>query len=241
MERSFLNIIWDYRGSNEAQRLEHELNSSMREDYYQLYAELRMKYCSFMDSLSVVFLAPCCEDCFNEELFEEPRLPDVLPSSWENDLAWLCSPEFFWKIYKRIEDDQNFHFSCLRCKRELRPWNGDFFYIITRLLESYFNIPEEVSNVNPNRKTKQAVTRCYGYCCFNCGATEDLHIDHIMPRRDLGTGEYSNLQPLCSECGSQKGSETPEEYVLYIFAEFLIPDDCHYEQFYQHLKSNSSL
>lgn len=50
--------------------------------------------------------------------------------------------------------------------------------------------------------------------CRNCGATDDLHVDHIIPLIRGGAHEQSNLQPLCGLCNRRKGSKTMDEFAL---------------------------
>lgn len=44
-----------------------------------------------------------------------------------------------------------------------------------------------------------------GAACVLCGATSDLHIDHIFPHSKGGRTEVDNLQTLCRRCNLQKG------------------------------------
>ena len=49
-----------------------------------------------------------------------------------------------------------------------------------------------------------------GYKCKCCGRTDDevyLEIDHILPISKGGKSQYNNLQTLCEECNSKKGSK----------------------------------
>jgi 5-methylcytosine-specific restriction endonuclease McrA len=41
--------------------------------------------------------------------------------------------------------------------------------------------------------------------CVECGAIEDLTVDHIVPKVQGGTDERANLQVLCGSCNSAKG------------------------------------
>jgi len=43
------------------------------------------------------------------------------------------------------------------------------------------------------------------YCC-NCGSTERLEIDHIIPLSRGGRADEDNLQVLCKSCNCKKGS-----------------------------------
>lgn len=48
--------------------------------------------------------------------------------------------------------------------------------------------------------------------CAKCGATENLTIDHIVPRVWGGTNELANLQTLCASCNWQKGRKEQRNY-----------------------------
>lgn len=44
-----------------------------------------------------------------------------------------------------------------------------------------------------------------GEHCANCGATENLAIDHVLSIAKGGLSEYANLQLLCATCNRIKG------------------------------------
>lgn len=46
----------------------------------------------------------------------------------------------------------------------------------------------------------------HGEHCQECGTTESLTIDHVIPLRKGGTSDLDNLQPLCKSCNSSKGT-----------------------------------
>lgn len=47
-----------------------------------------------------------------------------------------------------------------------------------------------------------------GHQCVRCGATEDLHVDHIRPLAKSGPAlDEANLQTLCERCNGQKGTD----------------------------------
>lgn len=45
-----------------------------------------------------------------------------------------------------------------------------------------------------------------GHACVQCGATEDLTLDHIHPWSLGGSDTYENLRVLCRSCNSSKGA-----------------------------------
>lgn len=44
------------------------------------------------------------------------------------------------------------------------------------------------------------------YACVDCGATDDLTLDHIFPWSLGGSDDYDNLRTLCRPCNSRKGA-----------------------------------
>jgi HNH endonuclease len=50
------------------------------------------------------------------------------------------------------------------------------------------------------------------YKCQYCGATDDLTLDHIIPRSRGGDSSLANLRTACRTCNSSKGARTPEEW-----------------------------
>lgn len=63
------------------------------------------------------------------------------------------------------------------------------------------------------RRTRQLALERDNFACIACGMTNDehlkqhfcgLHVDHIIPRRQGGTDDLSNLQTLCASHHSQK-------------------------------------
>lgn len=48
-----------------------------------------------------------------------------------------------------------------------------------------------------------------GHACLNCGATEELTLDHICPLARGGTNGIDNLQTLCKTCNGIKANQWP--------------------------------
>lgn len=53
---------------------------------------------------------------------------------------------------------------------------------------------------------RAAVMNRDGYACVECGATEDLSLDHIFPYSRGGQDTVENLRVLCKPCNSAKGA-----------------------------------
>lgn len=50
-----------------------------------------------------------------------------------------------------------------------------------------------------------------GNRCVECGTSERLTLDHIVPRSKGGTSEQSNLQTMCKPCNERKSDAMPSE------------------------------
>jgi len=63
-----------------------------------------------------------------------------------------------------------------------------------------------IANVEPlTKKLKNEVYERDGNKCCKCSSTNNLSIDHIVPRVIGGTNHISNLQLLCKTCNLNKG------------------------------------
>jgi hypothetical protein len=50
-----------------------------------------------------------------------------------------------------------------------------------------------------------------GEVCRYCGRTENLSVDHVVPRCQGGGDQLENLVVACRSCNSRKGGRTPEQ------------------------------
>lgn len=55
--------------------------------------------------------------------------------------------------------------------------------------------------------TRRVVWDRDGGVCVHCGATEDLHFDHIVPVSRGGSGSPANVELLCRTCNLKKGAK----------------------------------
>lgn len=62
--------------------------------------------------------------------------------------------------------------------------------------------------------SRQNVFRRDNSRCAYCGSTQDLTLDHVMPKSRGGKTNWENLLTACRRCNSRKGDQTPEEAAM---------------------------
>lgn len=58
------------------------------------------------------------------------------------------------------------------------------------------------AKVSPQKRAK--IYARDGHRCLYCGTTEDLTLDHIIPRSKGGSNRYQNLRTLCRPCNMER-------------------------------------
>ena len=59
------------------------------------------------------------------------------------------------------------------------------------------------------KSLRQIALKKYGCVCNKCGSTNNINVDHILPRKffpELAL-DIKNLQPLCAKCNKFKGNK----------------------------------
>jgi 5-methylcytosine-specific restriction endonuclease McrA len=70
--------------------------------------------------------------------------------------------------------------------------------------------------------TRQKIKELYNYHCAYCGEkSEQLTIDHIIPKSKGGSNRQDNLLPACERCNGLKGSWDLEDFRKQYFGNFL--------------------
>ncbi len=59
--------------------------------------------------------------------------------------------------------------------------------------------------------TRRNVFQRDNHCCQYCGSTEQLSIDHVLPRSRGGADSWDNITTACVICNVRKGNRTPQE------------------------------
>jgi 5-methylcytosine-specific restriction endonuclease McrA len=73
-------------------------------------------------------------------------------------------------------------------------------------LHKYVNLPYKGVILS-----RQNIFKRDNHQCQYCGATNDLTLDHVLPRSRGGKSSWTNLVTACKACNSKKGDLTPEE------------------------------
>lgn len=64
----------------------------------------------------------------------------------------------------------------------------------------------------PRKLSKKEIFLRDHYTCQYCGnKTQDLTLDHVVPRRQHGAHTWENVVAACSKCNLRKAGRTPEE------------------------------
>ena len=59
--------------------------------------------------------------------------------------------------------------------------------------------------------TRQNIFKRDNNRCQYCNTTQDLTLDHLIPKSKGGRSSWTNLVTACKTCNSKKGDQTPEE------------------------------
>lgn len=73
-------------------------------------------------------------------------------------------------------------------------------------LHRYINLPYKGVMLS-----RQNIFKRDGNRCQYCGSSQDLTLDHVMPRSRGGQSNWENLVTACKSCNSKKGDYTPQE------------------------------
>lgn len=107
----------------------------------------------------------------------------------------------------------NVHFRCSNCNQYVEYGNEDVHlkYLCPRFTNEK---PPETRAESTRRKwefervrKRPRVVERDGKVCKQCGATDNLVIDHIVPIAKGGSNDLSNLQILCWTCNAKKGTK----------------------------------
>lgn len=123
-----------------------------------------------------------------------------------------------WNETARIVDPADYQQYSWENWAELRPGDGDLFIQTNRF---QLRVPEVVTLTKYDRLPASAVTfsrrnvfKRDKFMCQYCGTqpgSEELTIDHVLPRAQGGTSTWANCVLACIDCNSRKADRTPEQ------------------------------
>ena len=169
--------------------------------------------------LSVWLRGPRCADCQASDPFESTATPAISGANWEEDVGIEVDDDLVREIQQTLAAGGDPAWTCVRCQRDLRPWDGDDVYVMRKHLEEDHSLPSETGpKRTPSEAMRSLVHELYDHKCFGCGvtsATAKLTIDHIIPQSRGGDAAFRNLQPLCEECQQKKADQSGEEIEIH--------------------------
>jgi 5-methylcytosine-specific restriction endonuclease McrA len=189
--------------------LDHETKTWLKREYRTALVNHRKMLCSHNDALEIKVPRILCEGCFAAEtdgVFVTYRGPDVLPESWESDLATVLDEDIAASIAQDCDSPR-----CRSCRRNLR---GEALYVETVELAAHLSVSDDTDAIKPPKKLRKEIFKLYGRKCFGCGSTEGLRTDHIDPKSNGGKATFRNLQLLCRKCDNAKANRVPRNIVV---------------------------
>ena len=118
----------------------------------------------------------------------------------------------------RVVDPSDFQLYSWEDWSSLRPNDGELFIQAGRIL---LRVPEVVTLTHYDRLPRQAVTfsrrnlfKRDHFTCQYCGdqpGSDELTIDHVIPRSQGGVTSWTNCVLACVECNAFKSNRTPEQ------------------------------
>jgi hypothetical protein len=72
------------------------------------------------------------------------------------------------------------------------------------------------------RQVRQLIFARDGHKCCNCGSTEILQLDHVLPKSLFHIHTVDNIQTLCLRCNFKKGAHSLSEERYFIIEEYLL-------------------
>jgi 5-methylcytosine-specific restriction endonuclease McrA len=123
-----------------------------------------------------------------------------------------------WNETARVVDPADYQQYSWQDWSQLRPDAGDLFIRTSRF---QLRVPEVVTLTKYDRLPTNAVTfsrrnvfKRDKFMCQYCAAqpgSEELTIDHVVPRAQGGTSTWVNCVLACIDCNSRKADRTPDQ------------------------------
>src|SRR4051812_39012384 len=154
----------------------------------------------------------------NANVLERPTL--VLNRNWQpvNVATVARALVLLWNEAARIVDVTDYQTFSWEDWSTLRPHDGDDF---VQAISTRLRVPEVIALSGYDRQPQSAVTfsrrnvfKRDHYVCQYCGSqpgTNELTIDHVVPRSKGGVSSWTNCVLACTACNKRKADRTPSE------------------------------
>ncbi len=151
-------------------------------------------------------------------VLQRPTL--VLNRNWQpvNVATVARALVLLWNESARVVDPADYQTFDWNDWSKLRPENGDAF---VQAIRFRICVPEVITLTEYDRLPTAAVTfsrrnifKRDKYVCQYCGeqpGTEELTIDHVVPRAQGGESRWDNCVLSCIDCNHRKADRTPKQ------------------------------
>ncbi len=151
-------------------------------------------------------------------VLQRPTL--VLNRNWQpvNVATVARALVLLWNESARVVDSTDYQTFDWNDWSKLRPQDGDVF---VRAIRFRIRVPEVITLTEYDRLPTAAVTfsrrnifKRDKFVCQYCGnqpGTEDLTIDHVIPRAQRGESTWDNCVLACVDCNHRKADRTPQQ------------------------------
>jgi 5-methylcytosine-specific restriction endonuclease McrA len=152
------------------------------------------------------------------QVLERPTL--VLNRNWQpvNVATVARSLVLLWNESARVVDPDDYRLYDWADWSALRPRDGELFI---QAIRQRLRVPEVIVLAGYDRLPSAAVSfsrrnifKRDHYTCQYCGdqpGSEDLSIDHVVPRSQGGTSTWENCVLACITCNKRKADRTPQQ------------------------------
>ncbi len=154
----------------------------------------------------------------SSSVLERPTL--VLNRNWQPVAVSTVARALIkvWNESARIVDPSNFQIYGWEDWANLRPADGD---PVIRTQWLTLKVPEVITLTRYDRLpvkivafSRRNVFKRDSFMCQYCGCkpgSEELTIDHVMPRSRGGLSSWTNCVLACIDCNTRKANRTPEQ------------------------------
>lgn len=144
----------------------------------------------------------------------------VLNRNWQpvNVATVARALVLLWNESARVVDPADYQTFDWKDWSKLRPEDGDAF---VQAIRFRIRVPEVITLTEYDRLPTAAVTfsrrnifKRDKYVCQYCGeqpGTEELTIDHVVPRAQGGESRWDNCVLSCIDCNHRKADRTPKQ------------------------------